>query len=53
MSRITDKDFGEALKSDDAATIRGKMGIERGNRYIQKIHNDLHSSRNSRKCGYD
>ena len=53
MGRITDKDFGSALGSSDAARIRGKMGVKRGNRYVQKLHNDLHRSPNSRKCGYD
>jgi hypothetical protein len=53
MKRITDKDFGSALESTDAARIRGKIGVDRGNKYIQSIHNNLHGSKNSRKCGYD
>jgi hypothetical protein len=53
MGRITDKDFGSALGSSDAALIRGKMGTDKGNKYVQRLHNDLHGSRNRRKCGFD
>jgi hypothetical protein len=53
MNKITDKDFGSALGSSSAAVIRGKMGVDKGNKYIQNIHNTLHSSKFSRKCGFD
>ena len=53
MSGITDRDFEKAIGSTDAAFIRGKMGVEKGNKFIQDVHNKLHMSETHRKCGYD
>jgi len=47
---IFTKDFEKAIGSTEAALIRGKMGIDNGNKFIQDMHNKVY---NGHKCGYD
>ncbi|MCK9544359.1 MAG: hypothetical protein M0R03_20255 [Novosphingobium sp.] len=50
---ITNRNFEEALKSTEAACLRGKLGYKKANYMIQEIHNKLYMSKNHRKCGFD
>lgn len=50
---ITNKSLEKAISSTEAAKIRGKLGIEKGNKFIQEIHNKLHHGKGSRHSGYD
>lgn len=50
---IYDKDFEKAITSTEAAYLRGKMGVKKGNRFIQNQWNSVHAGPNWRKCGYD
>lgn len=50
---IFDRDFEKAIKSTDAARLRGKIGAEKANFFIQEIHNKLYMPKNIRKCGFD
>lgn len=50
MEGILDKDFGKAVASTDASLIRGKMGVDKGNKYIQDINNKFHDRNH---CGFD
>lgn len=50
---ILDKDFERAMGSTEASLIRGKMGVEKGNRFIQDTWNKVNAGSNWRKCGYD
>ena len=47
---ILNKDFEQAISSDQASRIRGKMGIDKGNTFIQGINNKFH---NRKHCGFD
>ena len=47
---IINRDFEKAISSNDAALIRGEMGIDKGNKFIQDTWNKVH---NGHKCGYD
>lgn len=50
---IFDRDFEKAIGSTEAALIRGKLGTDKGNEYIQKQWNNINAGPNWRKCGYD
>ena len=50
MDNIADRDFEKAIGSTQAAYIRGKMGTDRGNKFIQDAWNKIH---NGNKCGFD
>lgn len=50
---ITDRNFEKAIGSMEAASIRGKMGIKEGNRFIQNTWNQVNAGHNFRKCGFD
>ena len=45
-----DKDFDSAIKSTDAVYIRGKMGVDKGNKFIQDTYNKV---RGTNYCGYN
>lgn len=47
---ILDRNFEKAIGSTEAALIRGKMGTEKGNQFIQDTHNRVY---NGHHCGYD
>lgn len=47
---ILDRDFEKAIGSTDAAKIRGKIGIDKGNKFIQDTWNKVY---NGNRCGYD
>ena len=47
---ITNRNFEEAIGSTEAARIRGIMGVDKGNKFIQDTHNKLY---NGHHCGYD
>lgn len=47
---ILDRDFEKAIGGTEAAQIRGKMGIDKGNKFIQDLHNNVHKGN---KCGFD
>jgi len=47
---ILDRDFEKAIGSTEAALIRGKMGIDKGNKFIQDTHNAINGTHYS---GYD
>ena len=49
---VFDRDFEKAIGSMEAATIRGKMGADKGNKFIQDTWNNFHKP-NGRKCGFD
>lgn len=50
---IFDKDFEKAIGSTEAAFLRGKMGTDKGNKFIQDNWNKVHAGSNWRKCGFD
>jgi len=50
---ILDKDFEKAISSSEASIIRGKMGADKGNKFIQDTWNKVNARSNWRKCGYD
>lgn len=39
---IFNKDFEKAIGSSQAAQIRGKMGVTKGNQFIKQQHNTYH-----------
>lgn len=50
---ITNRSLEQAIGSTEAAALRGKIGVEKGNKLIQELHNSVHHSSNERHCGYD
>lgn len=42
---ILNRDFEKAIGSSQAATIRGKMGVDKGNKFIQDTHNKVNGTR--------
>ena len=44
------KNFQDAIASSQAANIRGKMGVDKGNRFIQDTYNAIN---NKNYCGYN
>lgn len=47
---LYDKDFQSAIASTDAATIRAKMGVDKGNKFIQDSYNSINGTN---YCGFD
>lgn len=47
---MLNRDFEKAIGSSEAALIRGKMGIDKGNKFIQDTHNKVY---NGHKCGFN
>ena len=44
------KSFQDAIASNQAASIRGKMGVDKGNKFIQDTYNAIN---NKNYCGYN
>lgn len=44
------KSFEKAISSTEAAIIRGKMGVNNGNKFIQDTYNAINGKN---YCGYD
>lgn len=42
--------FTEVMRSSDAAYLRGKMGVNRANKFIQDSYNAVHGTK---YCGYN
>lgn len=38
------KNFQDAIASSDAASIRGKMGVDAGNKFIQDSYNHVNKT---------
>lgn len=47
---ITDRNFEKAIGSTEASLIRGKMGVDKGNKFIQDTHNHIYKGN---RCGFD
>lgn len=50
---ILDRDFEKAISSMEASEIRGRMGTDKGNKFVQDLWNKVNAGSNWRKCGYD
>lgn len=50
---ITNRDLGKAISSTEAAKLRGRVGVNAGNKIIQDLHNSLYHKNGNKHIGYN